>query len=149
MLSLSQSVGYAVLALAHLDPDGKKLVLAAEIAAAGNIPKPYLSKVIAKLQAAEIIEGKRGQNGGLRLLRPAHEISVSDVAAAIDGESWKCKCLLGLPGCSQDNPCPTHEFWGEARASVEQTLKNLTIDKVRSFTETGWKMPEIPKTKPD
>jgi len=140
MLSLSQSVAYGVLALAHLDPKGEKLVLAADIAEAANVPKPYLAKVIAKLQAANIIEGKRGQNGGLRLLRPAHEISVFDVADAVDGEAWRCRCLLGLPGCSNDAPCPTHEFWAETRIQIENTLRNMTLDKVRAFTEAGWKM---------
>jgi len=140
MLSLSQSVAYGVLALAHLDPKGENLVLAADIAEAANVPKPYLAKVIAKLQTANIIEGKRGQNGGLRLLRPANEISVFDVADAVDGEAWRCRCLLGLPGCSSDAPCPTHEFWAETRTQIENTLRNMTLDKVRAFTEAGWKM---------
>ncbi len=142
MLSLSQSVGYAVLALAHLDPEGKQLVLAAQIAEAANIPRPYLSKIIAKLQTAQIIEGKRGQNGGLRLLRPAEEISVFDIAEAIDGPSWRHKCLLGLPGCSADRPCPTHDFWGETRAAIETTLREMTLNRVRAFTEAGWRMPD-------
>jgi len=123
-----------------MDPEGKALVMAADIAEAANIPKPYLAKIIAKLQTAGLIEGKRGQNGGLRLLRPATEISLFELADAIDGKSWRCRCLLGLPGCSDDNPCPTHEFWGDTRAEIEKTLRALTLDKVRYFTDAGWKM---------
>jgi len=140
VFSLSQSVGYGVLALAHMDPEGKTLVLAADIAAAANIPKPYLAKILAKLQSAGIIEGKRGQNGGLRLLRRAQDISVFDLADAIDGPGWRCRCLLGLPGCSDDHPCPVHAFWGQTRGEIEKTLRAMTLDKVRAFTDAGWKM---------
>lgn len=140
MFSLSQSVGYGVLALAHMDPQGETLAQAADIAAAANIPKPYLAKILAKLQAAGIVEGKRGQNGGLRLLRPASEISVADLVDAIDGPEWRCRCLLGLPGCSEGAPCPAHDFWGETRTRIQKTLGDMTLDKVRAYTDAGWKV---------
>ncbi len=143
MISLSQSVGYAVLALAHMDPAGEALVLAADIAEAGNIPKPYLAKVLARLQAAGIVEGKRGQGGGLRLTRPAGQITVYDVADAIEGPAWRTSCLLGIPGCSEGKPCPMHDYWGGARAEIVAKLQSMTVDKVRDFTEAGWKMPVL------
>lgn len=142
MVSLSQSVGYAVLALAQMDPRGQALVLAADIAAAANIPKPYLAKILARLQAAGIIAGKRGQGGGLRLTRPATEITLHEVADAIEGEGWRNACLLGIPGCSEGKPCPMHEFWGETRAAIAAKLRATTLDRARDFTEAGWKMPE-------
>lgn len=141
MISLSQSVGYAVLALAQMDPEGKTLALASDIAEAANIPKPYLSKILARLQAAGIVEGKRGQGGGLRLTRKAAEITVYEVADAIEGPEWRCSCLLGIPGCSEGKPCPAHEYWGKARAEIVETLRAMTLDRVREFTEAGWKMP--------
>ena len=140
MYSLSQSVGYGVLALAHMDPEGAALMMAADIANAANIPKPYLSKVLAKLQSADIIEGKRGQNGGLRLKRPANEISILDLVIAIDGEDWRDRCLLGLPNCGGDCPCPAHSFWLETKPKIEECLRTTTLDKVRDFTDAGWKM---------
>jgi len=143
MISLSQSVGYAVLALAQMDPEGTRLVLASDIAEAANIPKPYLAKVLARLQAAEIVEAKRGQGGGLRLTRKAGEISVYEVADAIEGPAWRTTCLLGIPGCSEGKPCPAHEYWGAARAEIVETLRAMTLDRVRDFTEAGWKMPVL------
>ncbi|SBV96691.1 Transcriptional regulator, BadM/Rrf2 family [uncultured Alphaproteobacteria bacterium] len=142
MVSLSQSVGYAVLALAHMDPQGETLVLAADVAQAANIPKPYLAKILARLQAAGIVSGKRGQGGGLRLTRPAAEITLYEVADAIEGETWRTACLLGIPGCSEGKPCPMHDYWGATRAEIAARLKATTVDTVRDFTEAGWKMPE-------
>lgn len=141
MVSLSQSVGYGVLALAHMDPEAEALVLAAEIAARANIPKPYLVKVLGRLQAAGIVEARRGQNGGLRLARPAAEISVLEIADAIEGEGWRCGCLLGIPGCSEHEPCPAHDYWAKARVEIAATLAAMTLDTVRDFTDAGWKMP--------
>ncbi len=142
MISLSQSMGYAVLALAQMDPLGRELVLAADVAEAANIPKPYLAKVLARLQAAGIVSGKRGQGGGLRLTRPASAITLIEVADAIEGEGWRTACLLGIPGCSEGKPCPMHDYWGAARAEIAARLQSTTLDRVRDFTEAGWKMPE-------
>lgn len=141
MISLSQSVGYAVLALAQMDPEGAALTLASDIAEAANIPKPYLTKVLARLQAAGIVEGKRGQGGGLRLTRPASQITVFEVAETIEGPGWRTGCLLGIPGCSEGKPCPAHDYWASARAEIVETLRAMTLDRVRDFTEAGWKMP--------
>lgn len=139
MVSLSQSTGYGVLALSRFDPTGEKLVQLADIAAEANIPKPYLVKILAKVQAAGLIEAKRGQGGGMRLARPAEKISIFDLVRAIDGSDWDDRCLLGLPTCSGANPCPVHAFWSRVKPEIERTLRDLTLDKLRPYAEAGWK----------
>ncbi|AEI38030.1 RrF2 family transcriptional regulator [Zymomonas mobilis] len=139
MLSLSQSAGYAVLALSALYTDSGKLTMAREIAEKANIPRPYLNKILGRLQEAGLITAKRGQNGGLKLTRPSESISVLEVVKAIDGINWANRCFLGLPGCSDKHPCPMHSFWLKARPAIEQQLQEMTLDKVRPFAEAGWK----------
>jgi len=139
VFSLSQSVGYGVLALSRMDPEGNRLVMVGDIAADANIPKPYLVKILTRLQAAGIVEGKRGQKGGLRLTRPAKAISVFDLVQAIDGPEWKDRCLLGLPCCSGDNPCPLHDYWVTVKPEIEQKLRGLSLDQARTFADAGWK----------
>ncbi|MBE1237377.1 Rrf2 family transcriptional regulator [Phaeovibrio sulfidiphilus] len=140
MVSLSRSTAYGVLVLAALDPQGQEYRAAADVSAEANIPRPYLSKILARLQEAGLLEGKRGRDGGLRLAREAHRISLLDVVHAIDGEDWADQCLLGLPGCSGSCPCPVHAFWSGIKPRIEEVLQTTSIDRVRDFTDAGWKM---------
>lgn len=140
MLALSQTCGYAILALACLDPEARSMTLEREIAGQTGIAKPYLSKLLHKLAKAGLIVSKRGYKGGVALAAPAAEISMLDVADAVDGDGWRTKCFLGLPNCSSDQPCPMHEFWLKTRPRIEKTLVSLTLDKVGQFREQGWRL---------
>lgn len=140
MLSLSQTTGYAILALSCLSEDGETMTQAKEIAEITGISKPYLSKIIYRLGLAGLIIGKRGYQGGIKLTRPANQISIIDIADAIDGDDWFHKCVLGLPNCSDKCPCPMHEFWLQERPKIHEQLSNLTLDKVIQFRKQGWRL---------
>jgi Rrf2 family iron-sulfur cluster assembly transcriptional regulator len=139
-LSLSQTAGYAILALCHLDPERERLVLARDIAERTGIPKAYLSKMLNQLQHAGLVTGKRGYRGGLKLVRPADQITLYEVVVAIDGEGWRQQCVLGLPGCGCGEPCPMHEFWGEERSRIEERLRAMNLAQIRDFQERGWRL---------
>lgn len=64
MFCLSQSVGYAIQALACLEGScsGQPRTIK-EIAGCSGVPGSYLAKLIKKLVKAEILSAKRGPNG--------------------------------------------------------------------------------------
>lgn len=133
MLSLSQTTGYAILALAYLDDVDDQWVKVREIGSCTDIPLPYLSKLLHKLGRAGIVVGKRGTFGGYALATPPGEISLLQVAEAVEGDSWMPKCLLGLTHCDLKLACPTHDFWTRERARIEAKLSNITVkDMARS-----------------
>jgi len=133
MLSLSQTTGYAILALSCLDGCGDRWVLAKQISDCTAIPLPYLSKVLCALGDSGLIEAKRGYRGGFRLARPADQISLLDVTEAVEGESWLPRCLLGLNECTDCCDCPTHKFWSKKRKEIEQELHRQTLRSVAEF----------------
>ncbi len=130
MLSLSQTTGYAVLALSCLQQCGCDLVLAKDIADCTGIPLPYLLKLLHAMGKAGMVIAKRGYRGGFALARPAEKISLMDVAEAVDGKAWMPKCLLGLDECSDERQCPTHHFWKIQRQQIEAKLRQTTIQDV-------------------
>ncbi|NIT52519.1 MAG: Rrf2 family transcriptional regulator, partial [candidate division Zixibacteria bacterium] len=69
----------------------------------------------------------RGPNGGVSLARPATAITIFDIIAAIDGLKLFEECILGLPGCGNDKPCPFHEDWQVVREDLKNTFKNSTL----------------------
>ncbi|MHC4413744.1 MAG: RrF2 family transcriptional regulator [Planctomycetota bacterium] len=133
MLSLSQTTGYAILALSCLEGADGCLVLAREIAGRTNIPKAYLSKILHALGRSGLIRAKRGYRGGFALTRPANRISLLQVADAVEGRGWIPQCLLGFATCSDVRSCPTHAFWKGERRKIESTLRRTTLAQVAAF----------------
>lgn len=138
MLTLTQTAGYAIMALSCLDPDGEEYIQEKAIAEATGISKPYLSKLIHKLGQAGILRGKRGYKGGIVFAKTAKEVSVMSVVDAIEGNEWRSKCLLGLPTCSCNKPCPVHDFWGKQRPKIERVLNKLTFEQVIREKNVNW-----------
>jgi Rrf2 family protein len=133
MLSLTQTSGYAVLALTCLAYERDGWTLSRDIANCTGVPSSYLSKILLSLAESGLVEAKRGYHGGYRLGRPAAEITLADVVAAVEGTDWAERCLLGLAGCSDERSCPTHEFWQDERARIQQKLQRVTLHEIAEF----------------
>lgn len=84
-MKLSTKGRYATVALSDLalQPDGA-LVSLSELAKRQHISLPYLEQLFVKLRRADLVESVRGPGGGYRLARPASEICVADILAAVD-----------------------------------------------------------------
>ncbi len=71
----------AALELAAGDPHQWRSV--ASIARAQDLPAPMLEQLLLQLRRAELVEARRGRLGGYRLRRPAREIPVAALLAAV------------------------------------------------------------------
>jgi Rrf2 family transcriptional regulator, iron-sulfur cluster assembly transcription factor len=138
MLSLSQTTGYAILALAYLAKRPQCYSLAQDIARETGIRKPYLSKMLHSLGQTGLIQSKRGAKGGLLLSRPPEKISILDIQRAVEGEPLKDHCVLGLLKCSSECPCPMHSFWSQERRKIERRLARTTLAQVILSVQQGW-----------
>lgn len=73
------------------------------------------------------MESFRGPNGGVGLARPANQISLLDIIEAIDGSQIFTDCVLGLPGCGEQTPCPLHKPWAKRRDDLQQMFRRATL----------------------
>jgi Rrf2 family protein len=62
-----------------------RLVKAAEIAQAQQIPVKFLTTILVDLRRGGLVNSLRGSSGGYGLARPAGEISVGDILRVADG----------------------------------------------------------------
>ena len=127
----SKTAKYAVLALAEVaarETDG--LVATKQIAEATSSPYPLLAKIVNQLHRAGLIKATRGKQGGIRLSRPATEMTIKDVVVALDGEGILNDCPLLLEPCNCDRQCSLHAIWKPARDAVVNFLENTTIQAV-------------------
>ncbi len=92
----------------------------------------YLSKILATLTRAGILQAARGVNGGYRLARRAGEVTLFEVVELFDGPQGRSECLLGtLHPCSDEQPCPAHDRWREVRDRYLEFLRTVTFDQLR------------------
>jgi Rrf2 family protein len=130
MLSLSQTTGYAIEALAHLSPPGGAPLLLRQVARRANVPYAYLAKRMPEIVAAGLVTSRRGQGGGLVLGRDPKEITLLQISEAVEARRWLDGCLLGLTSCSDERACPVHAFWKPVRRKIETTLRTTTLADV-------------------
>ena len=102
---------------------------AEEISKKLNIPKEFISKILQSLTESGMIESKKGKAGGFKLAKHPSKIKLIDIVEAVDGLESFSSCVLGFPNCSDKNPCPVHDDWGELRARAYDMLNSETFDK--------------------
>jgi len=78
-MRLTLHTDYAMRVLLHLGAHPDAVCSIAEIAATYGISRNHLMKVVQRLSKAGLVSATRGRSGGLRLGRPADQISVGDV----------------------------------------------------------------------
>lgn len=124
----SKPVEYALRAMVFLamQPPGK-LTGAREIARAENIPTPYLWKILQQLARQRLVRSHKGAKGGYELALPANEVRVSDVVFSTGGVDLTGDCVLGLPHCGDENPCPLHKTWKNIRHQLLAMLEQNTL----------------------
>jgi len=90
----------------------------------------FLTKILQTLTQNGILVSYRGPNGGVALAKSPREISVMDVIRAIDHEDTFETCVLGLPGCGTEKPCPFHASWWEARNRIADLFANANLEEL-------------------
>ena len=124
----SKACEYGIRAMMYMASRGDtEPVLVRVVADAIRIPSPFLSKIVQTLTRHGLMVSQKGPGGGVVLGRPAEAISVIEVVEAIDGLDLTKTCVLGIPRCSDDEPCPMHEQWGAIRREIVEMLSSRSI----------------------
>jgi Rrf2 family protein len=135
MMSLSNTTGHAIRALACLAEYAHPPASIRDVATTADVPQAYLAKIVKKLNDAGIIESKRGKTGGIWLARPARLVSLADICVALDGEDFLGPCLLGSEYCHGGRSCPTHRFWEKNKEVIRRELEKTKLSDVIEFNE--------------
>ena len=100
-----------------------------DIAQRQNISEKYLEAIVKTLVANNLLEGKRGKNGGYRLLRKPAEYTVWDIISVTEtGELAPVACLEeGAETCPMRNECPTISMWQDFGNVEREYFSKITI----------------------
>jgi Rrf2 family protein len=137
MLPLSLTVGHAIRLLRCLDEPGGKRIQVESIAEYTGISRAYLSKITHRLGRQGFVDSQRGHHGGVVLAHSLREITLDQVAAAVEGTEWRSRCLLGLLGCTEATPCVLHAYWQKTRQEILDQLSRVTLEDMTRHHDPG------------
>ena len=127
----SKACVYGVRAVIYLAVNkNRSYISIKELSEKLNISFHFLTKVLQILTSAGLIKSLKGAKGGVGLNRLAEEITVYDIVIIMDGETLFEECVLGLPGCSDENPCSLHKYWRNIKADIQNSLQSETLNNV-------------------
>lgn len=132
-MKLSTKGRYAMVALADIAlQGGGELVTLGEISKRQDISLAYLEQLFVKLRRADLVASVRGPGGGYKLARPAAEIRVVDVLAAVDETVDALSKGAGASGAASGSRAQsvTNRLWEGLSAHVYVYLHQARLSDV-------------------
>lgn len=98
-MQLTKFTDYAFRVLMYAEAAGDELVTIDEITRVYGVSRAHLMKVVNALTQAGFLTAVRGRSGGLRLARPASEISLGGIIRVTEPDFALVECFKA------DSPC--------------------------------------------
>lgn len=127
-MRLTRQTNYAVRALVYCAVNAPKLSHIADIAKAHAISELFLFKLIKPLVEAGLIETVRGRHGGIRLGRPADEITLLEVVRLTEENFALAECFEGGDvNCPVVSNCDLNAALSEALGAFFSVLESYSV----------------------
>jgi FeS assembly SUF system regulator len=133
MMRIKKFTDYGIRILVHICQYQKKGPMSArQISDDLHIPLPTVSKLLKRLTRMNVVTSSRGPKGGHLLARPSEKISLNSVISLLEGPVAFTDCLSSSGRCQIQKNCPVQKYWRKIKSAVEQTLEDLTLEKIAS-----------------
>ncbi len=106
----------------------------ADISERQAISLSYLEQLFSRLRKQGLVASVRGPGGGYRLGKPANEISIGQVIAAVNESVDATRCH-GQNGCQGGIQCLTHSLWRDLSDRISNFLDEITLGELVSQSE--------------
>ena len=128
MIGIGRHTDYAARLLLHLaclEPGTR--VTIAEVATQRLLPTAFVRRLVGKLTRAGILATVRGLGGGIRLAKPAAQITLLDLVNAMEGGVALNHCVNNLQSCPLALGCPVQTAWSDVTSTLESSLAAVTF----------------------
>ena len=102
-----------------------------------NVPIPFLAKTFQNLNKEKLITSSKGPKGGFYLTEEQLSGNLLSVITCIDGLDTLNSCQIGLPQCSDENPCAIHHLAAPLRNELIRVLEKKTIQEFANDMKNG------------
>ena len=103
-------------------------VLLKNIAQKHQLPLQYLQQLIGPLVKGGIIKTTRGARGGVSLLKPPREVTLSEVIQLLEGSITPVACVDNPELYPRSDICVTHDIWAELKKAMDRVLESTTFE---------------------
>ena len=131
-MQLSKQCGYALRIVCECAARGGQLTRISDAAARYKITKNNVAKVVPVLVRHGIIETERGRSGGIRLARPASEITIGEVVRAIEVTRVAVDSIDGETNRKAPSAASINKMLGEALDAFISVLDRHSVAELAS-----------------
>jgi len=141
MLRLNRMTDYAIVVLGALAHRQGEVLATAQIASLTGLSQPTVAKVAKRLQGCDLLETRRGVNGGYQLVGDPSSMSLAAIIEAFEGPIAVNGCVDGAQDpCAVSNCCFMSHQWNKVNGTVRAALESVSladlIDPSQLFTAT-------------
>ena len=137
---ISKTCQYAIRALIYINrksQNNEGTTGIKEVAKGINSPEHFTAKILQSLAKHKLVSSIKGPGGGFFASEDTHSTTVHKIIEAIEGPHVCEQCLLGLPNCSDDKPCPAHFQYKTVRVELKQLFEKLTIGELSTKLDSN------------
>lgn len=132
-MKLSSQEEYGLRCLLRVGREGTSgSVTIPELSRFEGISEPNVAKMMRVLREGGFVNSTRGQAGGYALSRPADEINVGHVLAALGGRLYEpsfCDTHTGVERfCTHMPDCSIRSVWRMLQTAIDQVLGRITLN---------------------
>jgi len=127
MLKVSKLADYATVIMHWLSQQEEQYSSVSEISVQLGFAATTISKILKLLSDAHLVDSKKGACGGYKLSRPADQVTLVQIIAAIDGQPALTACSQAHSGCRYDKFCGLRSNWQSINTMIYSLLDQLTL----------------------
>lgn len=126
-MRLADSTDIALRTMIYAASAGGRRVTIDSIVEAYSLPRSTVMKVVNALTQGRFLDAQRGRSGGLRLSRPAAEISLGDIVRHMETDFALAECMRDSSKCAIRCKCRLIAPLNEARSAFMAVLNRHTV----------------------
>lgn len=130
MLKLGKLTDYATVLMTVLAANPLRAMPTRELSERTHVAAPTVSKLLKALARNGLVESLRGVHGGYRLARPAADISVADIIAALEGPIAITQCSVHQGGCAIEPFCGVRNNWRFINRAIRTALDSVSLEQM-------------------
>ncbi len=130
----SKGCEYAICALTQVSlKEPLETFQAAEICRKARIPEHSTRKALQLLVGSGLLQSVPGPGGGYKLSKDPRSITLLEIIKSVDGGNVFDHCVMGLPKCGSENPCPVHNTWTKVKGKMLSEMKHKSLYELMSL----------------
>jgi Rrf2 family protein len=127
MSLINRNTDYAIRAICFMAKDNKDRTSVRELAQELKIPRPFLRKILQRLNKKRILKSYKGKDGGFVLSGPLEKIFLIDLMRIFQGRLKLHECLFKRKICPNKETCSLGGKLAEIEKYVVSQLESISI----------------------